>query len=272
MEPLYIKSVSGNLFALYHTPANPHDIKGHILFIPPFAEELNRSRHMISRQAREFSQAGYAVLILDLYGTGDSEGTYAEATVEIWQQDIQSALSWLKGKSELPITLWAMRTGALIAADFVQQYPDSCQNLILWSPVGNGKKFISQYLRIKLAAEFTGKPGDNQTTMKDLWTDLDNGKIIEIAGYDLTGKLAHGLASLDLATIKLPETIKVNWIETALSDPANLSPASQKIIEKWETKDIPVNAYAVKDKAFWTLQEPEWALDYITQTLKLLHE
>ena len=132
---------------------------------------------MINLQARAFSKAGYGVLILDLYGTGDSEGTLGDASIAIWQQDILAALSWLKKTSgSLPI-LWAMRSGALIAGDLLQQYPDITDHMLLWSPVGNGKKFITQFMRIKLAADISPMTGGTKISMKDLWAKLEAGEM-----------------------------------------------------------------------------------------------
>ncbi len=272
MNPFYIKSKSGNIFALYHAPDDQLDFKRNILFIPPFAEELNRSRHMINRQARDFAKAGYGVLILDLFGTGDSEGTFGEATIDIWQKDILAAIEWLKGTSEKSPIIWAMRSGALIAADLVQQKPGLTDQMILWSPIGNGKKFINQHLRIKLAAGMTGKPEDSALTLKDLWAKLESGQHLEIAGYDLSPALAHSLTRLSLDQIKLPHDMSVKWIEISLGSPANLSPASQKIIHLWQENNIAVMTASVNDPAFWALQEPEWAYDYIDQTMHLLEQ
>ena len=270
MKPFFIKSVSGNIFALYHSPPKEAPFKRSILFIPPFAEELNRSRHMINRQARAFADAGFGVLILDLYGTGDSEGVFGEATLQIWQQDILAAINWLSETSENPPILWAMRSGALIAADFVQHHPDLIEQMILWSPVGNGKKFISQYMRIKLAADVTGNANGSNVTIKELWADLEAGDSIEIAGYDLSPELAKGFSALSLNEIKLPQNIKVKWIETSLSDPAKLSPASSKTVDVWRSDGVQIIDKAVNDIAFWALQEPEWANKYIDQTLSLI--
>ncbi len=245
-------------------------MKKNILFIPPFAEELNRSRHMITRQAQDFAKAGYGVLILDLFGTGDSEGTFGEATIDIWQQDILAAITWLNETSETPPIIWAMRSGALIATDLVQQNPGLTDQMILWSPIGNGKKFINQYLRIKLAAGMTEKSEGSNLTLKDLWAKLESGQSLEIAGYDLSPELAHGFTELSLGQIKLPCKISVKWIEISLGSNPSLAPASQKIINLWQENDIDVRAVSVNDPVFWTLQEPEWAHDYIDQTRQLL--
>lgn len=272
MQPFFIKSVSGNIFALYHPPVAQRDLRRNIIFVPPFAEELNRSRHMINRQARRLAAAGFGVLIPDLYGTGDSEGAYGDASIAIWRQDILAAVSWMKTTSGHPITLWAMRSGALLAADLAGQHPDLADQLLLWSPAGNGKKFISQQMRIKLAAGITGKTGGNPLTMKDLWAELDQGETLEIAGYDLSPDLAHGFCELSLDTVKLSKKISVKWLDISLNNPARMPSAAQKIIDHWADQGVEITAMAVHDIAFWTLQEPEWADEYIDQTMKLMIE
>jgi len=270
MEPFFINSPSGTVFALYHPPEDQPGVRGNILFIPPFAEELNRSRHMINRQARAFAKTGYGVLILDLFGTGDSEGCFGNATISLWQQDILAALSWLEKKSGKPAILWAMRSGALLAADLVRQYPGLTDQLILWSPVGNGRKFVTQYMRIKLAANLSNNTDGTRNSLKELWAELESGHSLEIAGYSLSPDLAHGLSALSLSKTKLPRELSVKWIDISPIDPPALSPAAQRVIEYWESNGTVVSAAAVNDKAFWTLQEPEWAGAYIDQTLKLL--
>ncbi|WP_339864209.1 hydrolase 2, exosortase A system-associated [Paremcibacter congregatus] len=272
MEPLFIDSLKGQIFAVYHTAKTPGTPKGQILFIPPFAEELNRSRHMIARQARCFADQGYGVLILDLYGTGDSHGTFGDATLDIWRADILAASDWLARKSDAPCSLWAMRTGALLAADALQHTPDLARNLLLWSPVTNGKRFISQYMRIKLAAEMTGNTTTPSLTMKDLWAQLDQGKSLEIAGYDISPALAYSLNDLTLADVPLAEDTTVLWVENSLTTPAEMSPGSRKIIDQWQTENAKVVTAAVNDVSFWTLQEPEWAEEYIEQTTMLAQQ
>ncbi|MFC6669027.1 hypothetical protein [Marinobacterium aestuariivivens] len=45
-----------------------------VLFLPAFAEEMNLSRAVVARQARMLAECGYFVVLLDYFGTGDSEG------------------------------------------------------------------------------------------------------------------------------------------------------------------------------------------------------
>ena len=81
---------------MYEPPADKIPLDKAIIHIPAFAEEMNKSRRMLAMQAQAFAGQGYAVLVLDLFGTGDSSGDFGEATWDIWLQNIDTALVWLK--------------------------------------------------------------------------------------------------------------------------------------------------------------------------------
>ena len=73
---------NGQRFCLFHR-AHGDVTKGSILYIHPFAEEMNKSRRMAALQARALAKAGYAVLQLDLLGCGDSSGDFGDALIDI---------------------------------------------------------------------------------------------------------------------------------------------------------------------------------------------
>jgi hypothetical protein len=60
MEPLFLDGSAGRLFAPYQAAA-AHP-RGSVIYVPPFAEEMNRSRRMAALQARAFAAMGFGVL------------------------------------------------------------------------------------------------------------------------------------------------------------------------------------------------------------------
>src|SRR3546814_14337350 len=79
MEALFIDGPAWRLFAIHHAAA-PHCRQGlGLVYLPPFAEEMNRSRRMAALQARALAALGIDVLLLDLFGTGDSAGDFRDA-------------------------------------------------------------------------------------------------------------------------------------------------------------------------------------------------
>lgn len=265
MDALFLETDQGRLFTLYHPPAENIPDRGDFIFIPPFGEELNRSRHMISKMARTMNQNGYGVFLPDLFGTGDSEGTYKDATWDIWKNNICAAHDWLTDKGRNNISFWAMRTGALLAADILKESPGLTDNLLLWAPVASGKNFINQFLRIKIAAELAA---GRTITGKELQAELVAGKSLEIAGYDLNPALAKSLSGSILSD--LMGKYRINWLDVSLTDNAVLSPASTKTVNALTAAGHDITTSAAHDPLFWTLQEPEWAPSLLHATEEIL--
>ena len=90
-QPFFLAGAAGPLFCLQLAPAPGMTPRGALLYLPPFAEEANRSRRMAVLQARRLAARGWPVLLLDPFGTGDSAGAFHEARWELWLDDAARA-------------------------------------------------------------------------------------------------------------------------------------------------------------------------------------
>ncbi len=88
----FIGEAGHRLFALLRTP----DLaQGECtLVVPPFAEEMNKSRKLVTDFVRHERSKGRGVLCVDLYGTGDSDGEFAAARVARWIEDLAAVAKW----------------------------------------------------------------------------------------------------------------------------------------------------------------------------------
>ena len=116
-----------------------------MIHVPAFAEEMNKSRAMISVHARQLADAGIAVVVPDLYGTGDSEGEFNQAHWKHWKNDLDYLIQWAQGQGAGTITLWGLRLGCLLALDLVQEERRIVCGLLLWQPVLSGKLHLGQF-------------------------------------------------------------------------------------------------------------------------------
>ena len=66
--------------------------RGHVVFIPPFGEEMNRCRSLVATQARSFALSGYDCTLIDFFGTGDSDGELADCTLTVWYDNIRAII------------------------------------------------------------------------------------------------------------------------------------------------------------------------------------
>src|SRR6218665_1924947 len=118
-------------FCILHPAQGP--LRAQILYIHPFAEELNRSRRMASLQARRLAQAGYEVLQIDLHGCGDSPGEFGEASWDGWLDDIAAAAAWLRARHPTPppLWLWGLRLGCVLGVEAARRHQLRC-NFLFW--------------------------------------------------------------------------------------------------------------------------------------------
>jgi exosortase A-associated hydrolase 2 len=250
--PFFLSADQGERFCLYHEPEPGVPPRGAILYVHPFAEELNKSRRMVSLQARAYAQAGFGVLQIDLYGCGDSSGDLATACWEIWLDDLARAWQWLAERNLGPRYLWGLRLGALLALDFaLHARPET---LILWQPALSGRAHLNQFARLQSTARlFSNAPAAEQQA--------------EVAGYLMAPALSAAIERLDAATLVPP--CPVQWLELSAPPPSAaddysiaaggasivLQPASALLIERWVTSGTPVQAYPLRGEPFWSSAE-----------------
>ena len=262
--PFFLEVANGQRFCIYH-PAAGASIKGALLYLHPFAEEMNKSRRVAAMQSRLLAQHGYAVLQIDLQGCGDSSGDFGDATWQGWLQDVQAAHAWLKARCNAPLWLWGLRSGCLLAANAARQL-DTRVNFLFWQPVSAGKQFLQQFLRLKVAGEMLS--GDSKGVMEALKKSLAGGQAVEIAGYTLSPGLARGLENAELQPPPQPGYLA--WFELSTRADATLSPVSAKRLEQWQAAGHAVSSAVLPAPTFWQTTEIEEAPALLDATLAAL--
>jgi exosortase A-associated hydrolase 2 len=254
-EAFFLPASSGYRFALLRVPKSG-DARKSVIYLHPFAEEMNKSRRMATLQATALVAAGYRVLQLDLKGCGDSSEDFGDATWDDWIDDVSLAYSWMQNRFEGAIYLWGLRLGATLAMEFHQRTRIQPKGFILWAPVLNGETFLTQFLRLRVANErlatssFTSNPGNTN----DLKRELRQGRPVEVAGYALNPRLALPIDSLRLLDLA-PDAVPVSWLEV-VSDPQRpLAPAIGRVVDSWRDKGVGVHMQFAAGEPFWATQE-----------------
>ncbi len=217
MKAEFIAGPRGDLFILYLPPVPGAPDHGDLIFVPPFAEEMNRSRAVVLAQARALGQAGMGVLVLDLYGTGDSDGGFADARWETWREDIRAAAAWLRERGRDRIGLWGLRLGGLLALDTLYDDPHGFRQVVLWEPVVSGKAYMDQFLRIGVAQGI--ESGGRSVSLDEMRLKLSRTEPVEVAGYVISRILTHAIDRSDLIELAEALRIPVTWIDCAPPSP-----------------------------------------------------
>ncbi len=238
---------------VYHPPQGPRPL-GLVLYLHPFAEEMNKARRMAALQSRAFARQGYGVLQVDLLGCGDSSGDFGDATWDAWIADALQAAAWLRRQGDAPIWFWGLRAGCLLATAAAARMEQPPSRFIFWQPTPSGKTLLQQFLRLKMAAELQG--GQAKQVMEGLRASLAAGQAVEIAGYALSPGLAQGL---EAATLAPPaQAARLEWIEVSTrADATDVMPASQIALKRWADAGCAVRSRVVNGPAFWQTTEIE---------------
>lgn len=246
---------------LFHAPLGT--ARSRVLYLHPFAEEMNKSRRMVALACRALAEAGHAVLQIDLRGCGDSSADFGDASWADWQADVRLGLAELDRRApDAPLWLWGLRAGALLAAaDWGRPV-----NHLLWQPMTSGKLALQQFLRLKLAAEMAG--GASKGLMEQMKAELAAGRPVEIAGYRLGSALAGGLEAAKLTPNGKPG--RVEWLELSTREDATLTPVSEQAIKTWQDAGWAVRPQIAQGPSFWSTSEIELAPRLIARTVEAL--
>jgi exosortase A-associated hydrolase 2 len=266
-EPFFLKSGTGQRFCLFHRPAG--SCRGAVLYVHPFAEELNRSRRMAALQARTLAAQGYGVLQIDLYGCGDSSGDFGDARWELWKQDLAAGAAWLCQQLDQPVTLWGLRLGATLALDYARSAAHPIAAMILWQPVLNGAVYLTQFLRLRMASALLADAASAQTGTGALREALRAGETLEIGGYDLAPALAAALDALDPVEALAP-ACPVYWLEAVNAPGQALPPAAARVSAEWQRHGVDLDLRPVHCPPFWTTSEITVCQGWLDATMAAL--
>lgn len=264
-QAFFLDCQPGRRFCLYHPPQG--SARGAVLHVPAHAEEMNKSRRMVARQARMLAAQGVGVLQLDLYGCGDSDGLSGNAQWETWRQDVRLALAWLRAQGDEPLSLWGLRLGGLLAMD-VAQGRDDLASVLLWQPVTEGGAYLTQFLRLRLAADMLASSASAGNT-DALRKELAGGASLDIAGYTITPALAEAIDHAALGAMSAP-ACPVHWLDLAPQAGRAMAPARASAATRLADSGWLLDTAVVHGPAFWSSQEITEAPALLDATMALL--
>ena len=261
--PFFLPAASGQRLCVWHAPPPGEVLREVLLYVHPFGDEMHKSRRMAALQSRALAAGGAAVLQIDLYGCGDSSGDFTDARWEIWRADLAMAHAWLASRLDVPIGLWGLRLGALLALDYAKHAVPAISRLMLWQPVISGEAYMTQFLRLKLASEMLvgstpatdrGGAGSAGSGTRGLRDAMRNGESLEVAGYELAPALAGAIDAVHAAALT-PLGRAVEWFEVVPTADRPLPPASQRLADDWQRAGVAIRTWCVVGPSFWSTQE-----------------
>ncbi len=225
--------------------------RGQVLYVPPFAEEMNRCRSLVATLARQFADRGYGCTLLDLYGTGDSDGEFHQASLDDWLSNVALALTWVQERFGAAPLLWGLRLGALLAWESARAHGSAVAGLLLMQPATSGRMLTRQLVRQRIAS---GLSRNAQESAEDINACWERGDTVEIGGYHTCGELMLALQGLAIHAEGAP-AYRIQWLEHESVPGKGLPPASGKITQALGEQGSDVSWRLFGGAPFWQLNE-----------------
>ncbi len=238
------------------------------VLLSPFAEEMNKSRHLSHQLMTALLQQGQDSFLPDPWGTGDSDADLDVASARLWQQDLLSFIEQLKDRGYQQINMLAPRYGALQLFDLLAtaELPLPLHKIVLWQPYLQTTTFLQQFFRLKIAEQMAN---GNKTSQKELDQQLAEGEIVEVAGYPMTQNLVSSIQALNgiSALSALYQQIPLLWLETSMMP--NISPVSEKglaLLSQYFAAEF----HQLQGPAWWNATELVQNPELIARTVEFL--
>lgn len=216
----FLETAEGRLFVVERGPAD--GVCGSVvLLIPPLADEMNKSRALITQLASAVANEGHTLIVADLYGTGDSEGNFEDASIDIWSRNLDALADWISERGLQLRSIVAIRFGCLLAAYWIGASNRRVHSTVFWQPTTTGANIVNQWLRMRVAASVFD--GTRKVTRAELVERLDAGETLEIGGYLLTQSISKQLNALELSGRVVPAMGQVHVFEVGSGTECSLA-------------------------------------------------
>jgi exosortase A-associated hydrolase 2 len=253
-SPFFLPGHAGNLFALYHRPAGPAGCRGGVLYVHPFSNEMNNTRRAAALLARALAGRGWGVLQVDLFGCGDSDGDFRDASWETWVDDLTDAFGWLQERVGGRVGLLGLRLGGLLALDFASRARRNIDRVLLWHPVVHGRQIMADFLRLRMLSDAIDERAEGSATAQEPRQKIHPGEPVEVPGYEVMPHLGRAIAEIHIAPLGLAVATPIRWVEvvSAVEDPVR--PLAQSTVLAWRAAGREATLHPVAGRPFWSSQ------------------
>ena len=233
------------LLTQWHSAVSP----GHtaLLFLPPFAEEMNCCRRLFAKLARQLASFGIDSYLPDFTGTGDSAGQFNQISLQQWRSDLLQFFPELQQYSR--VQLLGCRFGAALLLDWLPalQAQLNVTQILLWQPLLQTERFWQQLQRQQLLSSGAVTPSDD---------------ILDVAGYAVPLQLRAEIQALQP---QLPSgSSALLWLESSLT--GEMSAVAKKV----QLAHPALQLQTILAAPYWLSQEPTDTGDLLVASLTFL--
>ena len=195
MFPFYFGSANKHIYGVHHEASGDEYRDEAILFCCPVSHEYMRTHWFLKLLCEKLSSRGYHCLRFDYYGTGDSSGSFLDADIDEWIQNVVAASDEIKELSGCTsVSMIGVRLGAMLSA--LASEVVKPERVVLWDPVVDGQVYLSELET--LHKEMI----QDRSRFKHLPASNDE-EIHQILGYQYNDNLFNSIANKKFGLSKI---------------------------------------------------------------------
>jgi alpha/beta superfamily hydrolase len=156
-----------------------------VILAPPLFEEMPRTSKAMVNFARRLSAKGPHCIRFDYFGTGLSEGSSEEFSLEVSRANLETVIAYASSIGARRISLLGFRFGGYLVQEFASR-PEIAK-AILWEPLTDLAGYFSEMLRITIANQML-MFGHVQQNSRQLTELLEQGRSVSLVGYPTSPK------------------------------------------------------------------------------------
>jgi alpha/beta superfamily hydrolase len=258
MDHFFLGEDCLRLFGIFSRPAGRPRIG--LVFCPPLGEEMVSTYARMARWSKDLADRGVAVLRYHPRGTGESDGGSEEFTLKSSAEDAATAVEWMRKHCGAErVGILGLRFGASAAVHAMAQ----ADFMVLWSPVVNLRLYFRDLLRMRISKEVMHLGADRvRVTAKDLTSELEAGRTIDLLGYETSAELSRQMTSSETWPVE-PPARDVLWL-----GPSSGKAQAEAIASRWRDRGSHVDLRTFREPAFWE----DFSLDFPHQSAELTLE
>lgn len=226
-----------------------------VVILPPFAEEMNRCRRLLSLTQSALAQLGTCSINMDYFGTGDSAGEFSDARLAHWEGDVRDACALAKAAGAQSITLAGFRFGALLASQVAPSIPD-IKDVFAIAPQDSFQRAIRQFIRIAATTQDASATSSPGLRAPGSTKRLESGETLEIGGYQLSAALYNDFTSAP-STSKTSANMTVLFVGSGTKPHQSPSATERRQLASLSARSNALRYSHVNDAQMWYQGVPD---------------
>ena len=242
--PLFFDSGHRALFGVLHRPPTGAPPKSAFVFCHPLGEEKLWAHRVFVSFARRLAASGHPVLRFDFTGNGDSEGSFSDLSMALLTDDLRNAIGEARGLTgTTDICLLGLRLGANVAMKAAAEAPDVRQ-LILWSPITDGDRYMQDLLRINLMTQMATLKAVRHER-PELVAQMEQGRTVNVDGYEMGWPLYSSVAAIKAGSE--PQTFAGSCLIVQIDRQPRAAPELEQLAKSYPAATVTF----AEEEAFW---------------------